>query len=167
MAKHHKLSPNQPDFLDKNPIFLNLPPEHHAFFTTVLQNDIDSLGNEYRFIMVGNMIDKHYYGEEKEIKSGTKHFRAGAKLFLFPEFGGMGHIRIPVYGMARKTKRMIIVTIRSCLIKNVRVQKTYDPKLIALIQESFFYKKIKMSGIESESLARFAESINSSHIEIE
>ena len=48
---------------------------------TNIKDDIrDDPGEEFRFILVGNIIDKHYYGENKEIRSGTKHLRAGAKV---------------------------------------------------------------------------------------
>ena len=54
---------------------------------------------EFEFCLVGNIIDKHYYGENKEIKHGNKQFRSGAKVYIFPEFGGMGHENIKVIGL--------------------------------------------------------------------
>lgn len=94
---------------------------------------------DFRYILVGNIIDKHYYGQNKEIRSGTKHFRAGAKVYLFPKYGGNGHMRIPVYGLPRKSRRKILVVIRYDMIKNIRVKKTFDPKMIEKIDDSFFY----------------------------
>lgn len=91
---------------------------------------------KFHYVLVGNIIDKHYYGENKEIKSGTKHFRAGAKVYLFPTYGGMGHENMPVYGLARKTKRKITVVIRSNMIKNVRIKKVYEAKLCTKIKEN-------------------------------
>jgi hypothetical protein len=34
---------------------------------------------EFRYVLVGNIIANYYYGENKEIKTGTKHFRAEQK----------------------------------------------------------------------------------------
>lgn len=53
--------------------------------------------------------------------------------------GGDGHIDIPVYGLPRKSHKKIQVVIRSGMIKNVRVKKTFVPKLIEKIDNSFFY----------------------------
>lgn len=94
---------------------------------------------EFRYILVGNIIDKHYYGENKEIKSGTKHFRAGAKVYLLPEYGGNGYTDIHVYGLPKKSRKKIHIVIRGSMIKNVRVKKTFDPKLIEKIDDNFFY----------------------------
>ena len=57
----------------------------------------------FEYCMVGNIIDKHYYGEQKlEIRRGTKQFRPNAKVYIFPEFPGMGHENIVVIGKPRK-----------------------------------------------------------------
>lgn len=165
--KNKKQSPNDGEFLEELLKEIHLPESIVNFYRTIVKNDTDEFGKEYRYIMVGNMIDKHYFGENKEIRSGTKQFRPGAKLYLFPEYGGMGHENIPVYGLARKTKRKIMITIRACMIKNVRVQKTYDLKICNYVQESFFYKGLKLDGNELEDLNQFAASMNLSNIEIE
>lgn len=112
---------------------------------------------EFRYILVGNIIDKHYYGENNEIKSGTKHFRAGAKVYLLPEYGGNGHTDIPVYGLPRKRRKKIHIVIRGNMIKRVRVKKTFDPKLIAKIDDNFFYDRFDN---DETGLQGFADAIN-------
>lgn len=112
---------------------------------------------EFRYILVGNIIDKHYYGENKEIKSGTKHFRAGAKVYLLPEYGGNGHKDIPVYGLPRKSHKKIHIVIRGSMIKNVRVNKTFDPQLIEKIDDNFFYDYFDNN---ETGLQGFADSMN-------
>jgi len=112
---------------------------------------------EFRYILVGNIIDKHYYGENKEIRSGTKHFRAGAKVYLLPQYGGNGHTDIPVYGLPRKSHNKIEVVIRVNMIKNVRVKKTFDPKLIEKINDNFFYDYFDNN---EKDLQGFADSMN-------
>jgi len=112
---------------------------------------------EFRFVLVGNIIDKHYYGENKEMRRGTKHFRPGAKVYLLPEYGGNGHTDIPVYGLPRRSKRKIYIVVRGHMIKNIRVKKTFDPKLIAMIDDNFFYDYFDN---DEAGLQGFADSIN-------
>ncbi|GAA3755629.1 hypothetical protein [Flavobacterium ginsengiterrae] len=119
---------------------------------------------EFRYVLVGNIIDKHFFGDKKEIKSGTKHFRAGAKVYLFPEYGGIAHEKIPVYGLPKKSFRRITIVISSNLIKNTRVKKTYDPILIDKIDRTFFYSDQGNDGLEN--LNRFAETFIKNNIEL-
>ena len=68
---------------------------------------------DFEYCMVGNIIDKHYYGEQKlEIRRGTKQFRPNAKVYIFPEFPGMGHENIVVIGKPRKLHKMIEIAIK-------------------------------------------------------
>ncbi|MGN0003926.1 MAG: hypothetical protein ACI35V_10870 [Sphingobacterium composti] len=120
----------------------------------------------FRYLLVGNIIDEHFYGENKDIKSGTKHFRAGAKVYLIPEYGGMGHEKIPVIGLPRKNRKKIEVLIDSKMIKNVRVKKTYNSKLIEKIKENHFYSYFNKHENELEILNDFAISINENNKEI-
>ncbi len=112
---------------------------------------------DFRYLLVGNIIDKHYYGENKEIRSGTKQFRAGAKVFLLPEYGGNGHIDIPVYGLPRKSHKNIQIVIRGNMIKNLRVKKTFNPKLIEKIDDNFFYDNFDNN---EKDLQEYADSMN-------
>lgn len=121
---------------------------------------------EFRYLLVGNIIGEHFYGENKELISGTKHFREGAKIYLIPEYGGMGHEKIPVIGLPRKKRKKIQVIIDSQLIKNVRVKKTYDIKLIEKIKENYFYTNFNKLENEFELLNEFAKSINENNKEI-
>ena len=66
---------------------------------------------ESEFCIIGNIVDKHFYGEQKEIRRGTKHFRPNAKVYCLPEFGGMGHETMVVVGVPRKSKRFIKIAI--------------------------------------------------------
>ena len=34
--------------------------------------------------LVGNIVEAHKYGEEIEVRFGTKQFRSGAKVYLAP-----------------------------------------------------------------------------------
>ncbi len=96
---------------------------------------IDEQGLPYQYCIVGNIIGAHYFGVEKEIKSGTKHFRAGTKVYCIFMYGGMGHERIMVLGKPRKSFRMVEVILDRKYIKNFRVQKVYAPRIIAFINK--------------------------------
>ena len=95
---------------------------------------------EYLWCIVGNIVDQHYFGEQKEIKSGTKHFPPGAKVYCIPEYGGMGHEKIRVIGKPRKSKTLINVVIPTKLITNFRLQKVYSPSLFDKISEQSIYR---------------------------
>lgn len=117
----------------------------------------------FRYVLAGNIIDQHHYGENKEIRRGTKQFRPGAKVYLLPLYGGGGHAEMPVYGLPRRSRRKIVVVIRAVLIKNVRLQKTYDPSLVVEIDRCGFYTPAMN---DEKDLIRFAKWINDNHIEI-
>jgi len=93
------------------------------------QDDYALVEGEFLWCIVGNIVGNHFFGEQKEIKSGTKHFRPGAKVYCIPEFGGMGHETIRVIGKPRGSKGMINVIIPTKRIKNFRLQKVYSDSL--------------------------------------
>lgn len=121
------------------------------------EEESDYEKNRFCFVLVGNIIDKHYFGEEKEIRRGTKHFSPGTKVYLFPEYGGNGYLDMHVYGLHRKSKRKILMVIRSYMIKNVRVKKTMNLNIRDQIFSSYFYSFLDNN---EEKLNEFAESMN-------
>jgi len=116
---------------------------------------------EFEYCLVGNIVEKHYFGQDKEIKYGSKHFSGGAKVYIFPMFGGCGHEQIRVIGIPRKRYKMLDVIIPSKHLINVRVKKIYKPDLKEKIAENFYYSWWKEEGDnELNSIIKFAESIN-------
>ena len=116
---------------------------------------------EFEYCLVGNIVEKRYFGENKEIRNGTKHFRGGAKVYIFPQFGGTGHENIKVIGLPRKRYNKIEVIIPTKLITNVRVKKIYQPDLKKIIEEDFYYSMWKNEGEnEINSIMEFAAFIN-------
>lgn len=95
---------------------------------------------EFLWCIVGNIVDEHFYGENKEVKRGTKHFRPGAKVYCIPEFGGMGHESIRVIGKPRGNSAMINIVIPTKRIKNFRLQKVYSNSLFDRISEQSIYR---------------------------
>ena len=115
---------------------------------------------EFEYCMVGNIVEQHYFGQDKKIRQGTKHFRGGAKVYIIPEFGGCGHEKIRVIGLPRKSYKTINIIIPTKLITNVRVKKIYQPDLKRIIAESFYYSRRKEETGELEEITSFAEFIN-------
>ncbi len=62
--------------------------------------DIYRSVEEYDFVwcLVGNIVEEHEFGEEKEIRKGTKHFSPNAKVYCFPALWGDGYEHILVLG---------------------------------------------------------------------
>lgn len=107
--------------------------------------------------IVGNIIDKHYSGEQKIILRGTKHFRPGAKVYCIFMYGGMGHERVRVLGKPRKDSRMIDIVMSTNHIKNLRYQKVYDLKVISFINK---HPTIPLMPLD------FLETCNENNVEI-
>lgn len=120
----------------------------------------DLYDREFEFFIVGNIIDEHFLGEEKVIKKGSKHFRPGAKVYCMPEFGGIAHESIRVYGKPRKQKRLINIIINTRLIKNFRIQKVYKPKIKSEIGSHHFYLTNRGSKSELENLNKMVDYLN-------
>lgn len=57
---------------------------------------------EWRWCLVSNIVGEHEYGEDHELRYGTKQFRPDAKVFVNLIYGGMGHEEILVIGTPRR-----------------------------------------------------------------
>lgn len=83
--------------------------------------------DNFIWCLVGNIIDEHEFGEEKEIRRGTKHFPPNAKVYCFPPLWGDGYEKIQVIGRPRKKRKMIMIVLSSKLVSNWRMMKVYHP----------------------------------------
>lgn len=120
----------------------------------------DENGKPYRMCVVGNIIGNHYLGTEKEVRSGTKHFRAGAKVYCIFMYGGMGHQHVRVLGKPRNCGRMIDVVMLTSFIKNFRLKRVYETKVIAFMDK---YQPVDDTQAIAESMF---EELNERHREI-
>jgi hypothetical protein len=123
---------------------------------------IDENGVRYEECIVGNIIGKHFYGPEKEIKYGTKHFSPGTKVYCAFIYGGAGNENILVFGKPRKSFRMITVVLRRQYIKNFRKQKVYSPKVLKFIDEHICGSPLPDTWVEW-----LKDNFNNSHLEID
>jgi hypothetical protein len=114
----------------------------------------------HHLMLVGNIIDRHYYGMQKEIRRGTKQFRPGAKVYIFPSH----EETVNVIGQPRKSRRRIEIMMRSDRIKNVRIKKVFDPYIVQKADEDQFYSWTVVN--DPTVLERYAEAYNREHIEL-
>src|SRR5262245_28275215 len=81
--------------------------------------------------MVGNIVEERPYGPGgQERRSGTKHFRAGAKIYCFPPLWGDGYRKIKVVGHHRMSNKLVTMVIDSKWIINRRAELVYSPSVI-------------------------------------
>lgn len=90
----------------------------------------------YIWCLVGNIIEERYFGEEKEIKKGTKKFTPNTKVYCFPAQWGDGYEEIKVIGRLRRRKSLGVIITSSKYITNWKIQKIYNPYIIKRMKES-------------------------------
>lgn len=91
---------------------------------------------EFVWCLVGNIIEKHYFGEDKKVVSGSKHFRANTKVYcLLPPWNHFSQ-NILTIGLARKGRRFIAIITQRGFVTNFRIQKVYNRKIIELIYKN-------------------------------
>ena len=86
--------------------------------------------------MVGNIVDKHEYGENHEIRYGTRKFRGGTRVVLTPLCWGDGYEQVNVIGLSRYSRKYKKSVIRRDLITNYRVKKIYSPTILKIMEEA-------------------------------
>lgn len=103
-----------------------------------IKSDIDNQphDDQTKFIwcLIGNIVDEHTSGTDKEIKHGTKHFSPNTKVYCFPTLWGDGYENIKVIGRHRKISRNVCMVIPAKLITNWRLQKVYRPYVLNVMQ---------------------------------
>lgn len=131
------------------------------------KKNIDLDNRDFEWCIVGNIVDRHYYGTEKEIRRGTKQFRPGAKVYCMPEFGGMAHEEIRVLGKPRKQHRLINIVMKTKRIKDFRVQKVYKPKIQTIVGSHVYYWQKRRSNNELDELEKTTKYLNTLTEEIQ
>lgn len=89
---------------------------------------------EWRWCLVGNIIKEHPFGEEHEIRQGTKHFAPGAKVYCAQSMWGDGYESIGVIGTPRHGSRFIEIIMESKKIENFRIQKVFNPNVLEIMK---------------------------------
>lgn len=123
-------------------------------------------GHKWCWCLVGNIVKEHEFGEDKEIKSGTKHFVAGAKVCLASAQWGDGYERIVAIGVARKSRKYIEVVMQEKYVENFRMQKIYKPSIIRRMTNSE-YTWWSDSDDDSMEIIQYLEMLGSAEAEKE
>lgn len=113
--------------------------------------------DDYEFVwcLVGNIVEEHEFGEEKEIRKGTKQFPPNAKVYCFPPQWSDGYEHILVLGKPRKRREMIKVVMPSKYITNWRVQKVYDYTVISEMVNNYGWRNTDADKDEIEGYVKF------------
>ena len=116
-------------------------------------------GHSWCWCLVGNIVQEHEYGEEREIRYGTKQFSRGTKVFLAPAQWGDGYENIVVIGLPRYGNRYIEVITRSEYIENFRIQKVCKPAVLRRMCSSE-YRWWGDTEKDRETIIRLLESLS-------
>ena len=120
-------------------------------------NEIEYAG--WRWCLVGNIIDRRLYGEQHEIKYGTKNFSPGTKVYVaMPQWGDGGEQRV-VIGNPRNLKGLIECVIRREFICNLRLKKIY-PSAVLDKMDCSEYEWWGNDDETKEWITKYAESSN-------
>jgi hypothetical protein len=76
--------------------------------------------------LVGNIVEQHEFGDSGELRSGSKHFTPGTKVYCLPPQWGDGYEKAVVVGICRRTRRWITVVVATALIRNWRAKVVYS-----------------------------------------
>jgi hypothetical protein len=87
--------------------------------------------------LVGNVVEDHAFGESKELRRGSKHFRPGAKVYCLPPQWGDGYEKVVVVGIARRPRRWITVVMPGALITNWRAKVVYKGEVTRRLRAGF------------------------------
>ncbi|MCM1579610.1 MAG: hypothetical protein NC078_12520 [Ruminococcus sp.] len=115
---------------------------------------------EWRWCLVGNICGEHEFGEEHEIRRGTKHFSPGTKVYLYPPYGGMAHENIVAVGIGKQWRKIIEVVIRTKYAENFRCRKCYKPSVLKRMANSGYCRWWGNSDEDEKEVREFAESFN-------
>lgn len=121
------------NFISKNAAdYVSLDDFKEKYNSAVAKSYEDYLnsGHSWCWCLVGNIVEQHEYGEQHEIKCGTKQFSPGAKVYLAPTQWGDGYEKIVVIGLPRHGGKYIEIITSSKYIENLRIQKVFKPAVL-------------------------------------
>ena len=93
-----------------------------------------------KWCLVGNIRTQAPWGPGgEEIRSGTKHFSAGTKVYCMPAAWGDGYEKVIVFGKHRGAHGLVQMVVPSKVITHWRAQVVYSPSLLAKLEETRYY----------------------------
>ena len=106
---------------------------------------------------MGNIVQEREYGENHEIKHGTKHFSPGTKVYCAQGLWGDGYENIVVIGKHRKSPKYTKLIMQRKHIENFRCQKVFKPAVLKLMNKGGFWNDTDDSR---DTIMRMAEWLN-------
>ena len=103
----------------------------------ILQEQSPEANIEWRWCLVGNIVKEHPYGEEHIMRTGTRHFRPGTKVYCAPMNWG-DYDKLVVIGHPRHGKMYIEVIMERKKIENFRLQKCFRPAVLNIMKKEHF-----------------------------
>ena len=100
-----------------------------------------------------NVVLEREYGEHKEIRRGTKHFKPGAKVFILDFYWGMGADELVVMGRHRKSGRFIELSMASKHLANLRAELVYSPTVIKAVMAHHQFGQFEAGSDDQRALA--------------
>ena len=110
--------------------------EVNAMLDLVKQETEKQNTHQWRWCLVGNIAESHEYGENQEIRIGTKQFMPGAKIYLAPAQWGDGYEKVVVIGKPRRKRSFIEIVMRRKYITDYRLQKVFRPAVLERMEKS-------------------------------
>ena len=99
----------------------------------------EKINYDWRWCLVGNIVDKRFYGEEHEIKSGIKLLSPGTKVYIAPHQWGDGGDKLVVLGKPRHKNGFIECIIKREQICNWRLKKIYPSRVLDRMNYSKYH----------------------------
>ncbi len=84
----------------------------------------------WRWALVGNIVKEHSFGEQKEVRYGTKHFAPGTKVCCSKALWGDGYQRLAAIGAPRHGRKFIEIIIERKMVQNFRLKKIFNPSIL-------------------------------------
>jgi hypothetical protein len=104
--------------------------------------------------VVANVVAERPHGPGGAVtRSGTKHFRAGAKVHVIDWYPGMCD-NVVVVAQHRKSRKFITAVLRAAWIENLRVSVVYSPTVIQKIEERKAKAGYRFSRKQAEEVAK-------------
>lgn len=84
--------------------------------------------------VVANIAEDIPFGEEKQLRKGTKHFSPGTKIYCYPPLWDTWK-GIQVIGRHRGSKQFVTMVINLNWLVNYRIKLVYNPLILNLLSK--------------------------------
>lgn len=98
--------------------------------------------------VVGNVREETFSGSDGEVRRGSKHFAAGAKVHFVKGYRGNANETITVVGQHRSGRKMLKIDMSSAHVHNWRAKVVYNPAVCRLLGEPFGWTQEPMRVAE-------------------